>query len=32
MMLTPPFVIGDEEIEFVVRTARDALEDIRPTL
>jgi adenosylmethionine-8-amino-7-oxononanoate aminotransferase len=32
MMLTPPFIIGDAEIEFVVRTARDALEDIRPTL
>src|SRR5581483_5745763 len=28
MMLTPPFVIGDPEIEFIVRTARDALEDI----
>jgi len=32
MMLTPPFVIGDPEIEFIVRTARDALEDIRPNL
>ena len=32
MMLTPPFVIGDGEIEFIVRTARDALEDIRANL
>ena len=32
MMLTPPFVIGDPEIEFIVRTAHDALEEIRPSL
>jgi adenosylmethionine-8-amino-7-oxononanoate aminotransferase len=32
MMLTPPFVVGDSEIEFMVRTAREALEDVRPNL
>ncbi len=32
MMLTPPFVIGDGEIEFMVRTARDALDEIGPSL
>jgi adenosylmethionine-8-amino-7-oxononanoate aminotransferase len=32
MMLTPPFVIGDSEIEFMVRTAREALDDVRPNL
>jgi len=31
-MLTPPFVIGDPEIEFMVRTSRDALDEIRPHL
>jgi adenosylmethionine-8-amino-7-oxononanoate aminotransferase len=32
MMLTPPFVVGDSEIEFMVRTAREALDDVRPNL
>ena len=32
MMIAPPFIIGDPEIEFIVRTARDALEEIRPNL
>ena len=32
MMLTPPFVINDAEIEFLVRTARAALEELRPKL
>ena len=32
IMITPPFIIGDEEIEFIIRTAHAALEDIRPNL
>jgi adenosylmethionine-8-amino-7-oxononanoate aminotransferase len=32
MMITPPFIIGDPEIEFITRTARAALDEIRPNL
>jgi adenosylmethionine-8-amino-7-oxononanoate aminotransferase len=32
MMIAPPFIIGDPEIEYIVRTAREALEEIRPNL
>ena len=32
MMVTPPFVIGDAEIEFIIRTARAALDEIQPSL
>ncbi len=32
MMLTPPFVINEQEMEFLVRTAHDALEELRPQL
>jgi adenosylmethionine-8-amino-7-oxononanoate aminotransferase len=32
MMITPPFTIGDPEIEFIIRTARAALDEIRPNL
>ncbi|MGH7813118.1 MAG: aspartate aminotransferase family protein [Candidatus Binataceae bacterium] len=32
MMITPPFIIGDEEIEFIVRTARAALDEVHATL
>ncbi len=32
MMITPPFVIGDSEIDFIVNTARAALDDVRPIL
>jgi adenosylmethionine-8-amino-7-oxononanoate aminotransferase len=32
MMITPPFTIGDPEIEFIIRTARSALDEIRPNL
>ena len=28
MMIAPPFVVGDPEIEFIVRTTRDALEEV----
>jgi adenosylmethionine-8-amino-7-oxononanoate aminotransferase len=32
MMITPPFIIGDAEIELIVRTARAALDEIQPNL
>jgi adenosylmethionine-8-amino-7-oxononanoate aminotransferase len=32
MMITPPFCIGDEEIEYIVRNARGALDDVQPNL
>ncbi len=32
MMITPPFIIGDEEIELIIRTARAALDEIQPNL
>ena len=32
MMITPPFIIGDAEIEFIIRTARAALDEIQPNL
>ena len=32
MMITPPFIIGDAEIEFIIRTARAALDEIHPNL
>jgi adenosylmethionine-8-amino-7-oxononanoate aminotransferase len=32
MMITPPFTIGDEEIDFIIRTARAALDEIQPNL
>jgi adenosylmethionine-8-amino-7-oxononanoate aminotransferase len=32
MMITPPFIIGDTEIEFIIRTARAALDEIQPNL
>jgi adenosylmethionine-8-amino-7-oxononanoate aminotransferase len=32
MMITPPFIVGDPEIEFIVRNARGALDDVQPNL
>ena len=32
MMITPPFIVGDTDIEFIVRTARAALDDVQPNL
>jgi adenosylmethionine-8-amino-7-oxononanoate aminotransferase len=32
MMIAPPFVIGDEEVEFIVNTARAALDEVYPTM
>jgi adenosylmethionine-8-amino-7-oxononanoate aminotransferase len=32
MMITPPFIIGDAEIEFITRTARAALDEIQTNL
>ncbi|MDB5108600.1 MAG: bioA [Candidatus Binatus sp.] len=32
MMITPPFTIGDAEIEHIIRTARGALDEIHPDL
>ncbi|HEY6420052.1 MAG TPA: aspartate aminotransferase family protein [Candidatus Binataceae bacterium] len=32
MMITPPFIVGDSEIEFIVRNARGALDDVQPNL
>jgi adenosylmethionine-8-amino-7-oxononanoate aminotransferase len=32
MMITPPFTIGDAEIEHIVRVARAALDEIQPSL
>jgi adenosylmethionine-8-amino-7-oxononanoate aminotransferase len=29
VMITPPFIIGDAEIEFIATTLRAAVEDIR---
>jgi adenosylmethionine-8-amino-7-oxononanoate aminotransferase len=31
-MLTPPLVIADLEIDFMVRTARETLDNVRPNL
>ena len=32
MMITPPFVIGEQEVDFIVNTARAALDDVYPTM
>ncbi len=32
VMVTPPFIIGDPEIEFIVNTLRAALDDVHPNL
>ncbi len=32
MMIAPPFVIGDAEIDFIVSTLRAALDEVHPTL
>jgi adenosylmethionine-8-amino-7-oxononanoate aminotransferase len=32
IMIAPPFVIGDGEVDFIVRTVRAALDDVRPFL
>src|SRR5260370_29356868 len=32
MMITPPFTIGDAEIEYIIRIARAALDEIHPSL
>jgi adenosylmethionine-8-amino-7-oxononanoate aminotransferase len=32
MMITPPFVIGEAEIEFIVRTARESLDEVHARL
>jgi len=32
MMITPPFIIGDPEIEYIIRIARAALDEIHPSL
>jgi adenosylmethionine-8-amino-7-oxononanoate aminotransferase len=32
IMIAPPFVIGDGEVDFIVRTVRAALDDIAPSL
>ncbi len=32
IMLTPPFVVGDAEVEFMVSTVKAALEEVRTTL
>lgn len=29
-MITPPFVIGEEEVEFIVTTLKAAIDDVRP--
>jgi hypothetical protein len=31
-MVTPPFVIGTPEIEFIVRNLRTALDEVHPNL
>jgi adenosylmethionine-8-amino-7-oxononanoate aminotransferase len=31
-MITPPFIIGDSEIEYIIRIARAALDEIYPSL
>jgi adenosylmethionine-8-amino-7-oxononanoate aminotransferase len=32
MMITPPFVVDDRDIDFIVSTARAALDDVHPNL
>jgi adenosylmethionine-8-amino-7-oxononanoate aminotransferase len=32
IMIAPPFVIGDAEVDFIVQTARGALDDVRQSL
>jgi adenosylmethionine-8-amino-7-oxononanoate aminotransferase len=32
MMITPPFIIGDAEIEHIIRIGREALDEIRASL
>jgi adenosylmethionine-8-amino-7-oxononanoate aminotransferase len=32
MMITPPFVIDDHDIDFIVSTARASLDDVLPNL
>ena len=32
IMVTPPFVIGDEEVEFIADTLRDALDEVGSSL
>jgi len=32
MMITPPFIVNDNDIDFIVHTARAALDDVKPNL
>ena len=32
MMITPPFIVDDHDIDFIVSTARAALDDVKPNL
>jgi adenosylmethionine-8-amino-7-oxononanoate aminotransferase len=32
MMITPPFIVDDNDIDFIVHTARAALDDVKPSL
>jgi len=32
MMITPPFIVDDNDIDFIVSTARAALDDVKPNL
>ncbi len=32
MMITPPFIVNDNDIDFIVSTARAALDDVKPNL
>jgi hypothetical protein len=31
-MITPPFIVNDNDIDFIVSTARAALDDVKPNL
>jgi hypothetical protein len=31
-MITPPFIVDDNDIDFIVHTARAALDDVKPSL
>jgi adenosylmethionine-8-amino-7-oxononanoate aminotransferase len=32
VMITPPFIVNDHDIDFIVSTARAALDDVKPNL
>jgi adenosylmethionine-8-amino-7-oxononanoate aminotransferase len=32
VMVTPPFVIGEPEIDYIVRNLRSALDEVHPSL